>query len=111
MSNELITILIAAGAVMLGTFFLRSVFGIIFRLGGLAAIAYFARRPDGEDSMFAWLTADDAAIIAASAAFGFIVAMILNGFVWRASKLGRHVFTPFIAIALCYGAAYTINLS
>ncbi|MEO1042566.1 MAG: hypothetical protein AAFX52_09760 [Pseudomonadota bacterium] len=111
MSNELITILIAAGLVMLGTFFLRSAFGIIFRLGGLAVIAYFARRPDDEESAFGWVTPDDIAIIGASAAFGFIVAMILNGFVWRESKLGRHLFTPFIAIAACYAAAYTINLS
>ena len=111
MSSELLVLLIAAGVVMLGTFFLKSIFGTVFRLAGLAVIAYFARRPDGASDYVSWLTKDDFTVIAASALFGLIVALVLNGFFWRESKIGRHVFTPLIAVVACYAAAYTVNLS
>ncbi|MEM6748289.1 MAG: hypothetical protein AAF608_12810 [Pseudomonadota bacterium] len=111
MNTELLTLLGAAGVVILGTFFLKSIFGTVFRLAGLAAIAYFARRPDDTTETFSWLTQDDLMIIAASAVFGLIVAMVLNGFFWRESKVGRHVFTPLIAVTASYLAALTINLS
>jgi len=110
MNAELMTILIAAGVVILGTFFLKSIFGIIFRVGGLALVAYFARRPDDSAETLSWITQDDLAIIGASAFFGLIVAMIMNAFVWREDGLGRHLFTPLIAVAASYLAAYTINL-
>lgn len=110
MDMQLITILIAAAVVVAGTFVIRSVFGSVIKILGLAAVAFLARRQDLGVEGFGWLSSTDLTVIVAAALFGWVVGVIMNLFVFREDGFGRHFFVPLIAVAMSYGAALLIEL-
>ncbi|MEO1657060.1 MAG: hypothetical protein AAFR65_05015 [Pseudomonadota bacterium] len=110
MESQFALTLGAAAVVILGTFFVKTALGTVIRLGGLAGVAYMARRPDDTEALFSWLTSSDLQAIGVSAVFGLLVAMIMNAFVWREDGFGRHFFTPMLAVAASFLASWAYVL-
>jgi len=110
MDMQLITILVAVGVVVLGTFILKKTLSFLLRLGGLGVISFLARANQQGQEGFTWMDTDDFIVIGSAAAFGFAVALVLNSLIFREDGLGRHFGVPIIAAAITYGAALLIEI-
>ena len=110
MDSTFIAILVAAAAVVAGTFILKAMMGSLIKIVGLVVVAFFGRREQVGAEGIDWVLPYDMAIIFGSAIVGWIVSIMLNTLVFREDGFGRHFFSPLIAVGFTYAAAYLTQL-
>ncbi|MEM1379027.1 MAG: hypothetical protein AAGH41_00230 [Pseudomonadota bacterium] len=110
MDSTFIAILVAAVAVVAGTFVLKAIMGSLLKIVGLIAVAFFGRREQVGADGFTWVVLYDGAIILGAALAGWLVSIALNLVVFRKDGFGRHFFSPLIAVAFTFVAAYLTQI-